>query len=187
MDRVLTIRLRVSGDQWRMMQPERASKLATQLGVVQRPTTREAVALSSKDPYKEDGDDGPAVEGERRPPGLSGYQYAYVKAQVEIDGEKLGDVGLRFKGQSSYSRTASTVRRPLKLKFDHFVEDQEFHGLQALSLSNNIEDTSLLRETVGHALLRDAGLPAARTCLALVYLTVDGLHDDEPLGLYTAI
>jgi hypothetical protein len=187
MDRVLTIRLRLTGEQWRMMQPERASRLATQMGVVQRPTTRQAIELAAKDPYQEEDAEGEPVEGERRPPGLSGWQYAYVKAQVDIDGERVGDVGLRFKGQSSYSRSMSTPRRPLKLKFDHFVEGQEFHGLQALALGNNIEDPSFLRDTIGHALLRDAGLPAARTCLALVYLTVDGLYQEEPLGLYTAI
>lgn len=186
MDRVLTVRVRVSAEQWRMMQPERASRVATQMAVVQRPTTRQAVELASRDPYEEE-DDGPPAEGKPRAPGLSGWQYPYVKGRVEIDGERVGDVGLRFKGQSSYSRSASTPRRPLKLKFDHFVDGQDYRGLQALSLSNNIEDTTFLRDTVGHALMRDAGMPASRTCLALVYLTVDGTYEDEPLGLYTAI
>ena len=186
MDRLLTIRIRMSAEQWRMMQPEKASRLATAMAVVQRPTTQQALASVTDSPIDED-EDRPPVEGERRAPGLVGNQYAYIKAAVNIDGETYRDVGVRFKGQWSFSLAGDSPRKPLKLKFDHFVEDQYFHGIKTLSLSSNAVDPSLMRETLGFAFFRDAGLPASRTCFALIYLTVDGIYDNELLGLYTAI
>jgi spore coat protein H len=186
MDRLLTIRIRMTAEQWKMMHPERASRLATALAVVQRPTTQQALqSIPDSDfarPPRQE-----LLEGVRRPPGLVGNQYAYVKAMVTVDDQPFSEVGVRFKGQWSYGLAGSTPRKPLKLKFDHFVDGQYFHGIRTLSLSSNAVDPSLLRESLGFAMFRDAGLPASRTCLAMVFLTVDGLYDSELLGLYTAI
>lgn len=186
MDRLLTIRIRMTAEQWQLMQPEKASRLATAMAVPQRPTTQQALDAADGDEANSEVD-GPPQEGERRLPGLTGNQYAYIKAAVAINGETMSDVGVRFKGQWSYALAGASPRRPLKLKFDHFVEDQSFHGIQKLSLSSNAVDPSQLRETLGFALFRDAGLPASRTFLAMVYLTVEGLYDNELLGLYTGI
>ncbi|MFI5380332.1 MAG: CotH kinase family protein [Tepidisphaerales bacterium] len=186
MDRMLTIRIHMSADRWRMMQPARASRLATAMAVVQHPTTRQAME-AAESPAGERPRGKPPVEGERRAPGLVGNEYAYVGATVTIDDKTLHDVGVRFKGQWSYSLAGASPRRPLKLNFDHFVPGQHFHGIQAMALASNALDPSQLRETLAYACFREAGVAAPRTCFALVYLTVDGVYDDELLGLYTAV
>ena len=169
-----------------MMQPEKASRLATAMQVVQHPTTQQAMDIAH--PATHEGNaKAAATEGERRPPGLVGNEYAYVGATVSIDDKTYSDVGVRYKGQWSYSLAGTSPRRPLKLSFDHFVDGQHFHGIQSLSLSTNALDPAQMREPLGYGLFRDAGVPAPRTCYALVYLSVDGVYRNELLGLYTAV
>ena len=38
--------------------------------------------------------------------------YAYVLSEMEFDGQRITNVGLRFKGSSSYVVSAGTLRRP---------------------------------------------------------------------------
>ena len=63
MDRMLTIRIHMSAEQWRMMQPEKASRLATAMAVVQHPTTRQALDAAAGIVAEKT-----HVEGEHRPP-----------------------------------------------------------------------------------------------------------------------
>lgn len=182
MDRLLTIRIRMSAEQWRMMQPSHASRVAVALGVAQHPTTQQVLQAAGQEPQQQ-----PPIEGERRPPSLIGNEYAYVGATVTVDDRIYEKVGVRFKGQWAYTLAGTSPRRPLKLSFDHFVDGQKFEGVESLSLNTNALDPSQLRESLGYALFRDAGVPTPRTCFALVYLTVDGLYNNELLGLYTAV
>ena len=48
-------------------------------------------------------------------------------------------------------------------------------------------DPSKCRETLGYAMYRAAGVPAPRTALAEVRLTVPGKYDKELLGVYTVV
>jgi spore coat protein H len=171
-ERVHTIHLRVTAERWQMMQPTRSSGLARLLGLGgPAPTTQKA----------------PAVEGERLAASPFGNQYAYVKAAVRINGQALDDVGLRFKGNSSYSWSGGPLRKPYKLDFNRFLEKQRFLGLASLNLHNNAFDPSQMREALSYQVFRDAGVPAPRTAFALVYLSVDDERENEFLGLYTIV
>ncbi len=121
------------------------------------------------------------------PPHNYGWEYAYVRAQVEIDDQLFADTALRFKGNSSYEGTSRGLKRPMKLDFNRFVHGGKFLGLETLNLANNAFDPSLLRETLSYHVYRSAGVPTPRTTLATVYLTVDGRCDREYLGVYTLI
>lgn len=179
-DRVFVINLRITEAQWQTMQPTRASRLAMVLGVNQHPTTRPTApaGVMEADEY---------LEGDRLKPSSHGYEYACVRAAVDIDGEKHADVGLRFGGNGSYGLTATSLKRPLHLDFDRFLPDQRYHGHKSLYLRNNAIDPSELCETLSMELFREIGVPAPLTSLAVVYLTVDGRYDREFLGIYTAI
>src|SRR5690349_14158785 len=48
-----------------------------------------------------------------------GYQYKFVHGSIEIDGKTYSDVGLRFKGNSSYL-TGQGVKKPFKVDFNRF-------------------------------------------------------------------
>jgi len=184
-DRLWTVHLRITPEHWKQMQPTRACRLAYMLGVVRQesPTTQPAPATM---PAADGADDGSVLE-RRVTISPFGYEYTYVPATVEMDGEVYRNVGVRFKGNSSYSYYASGLKRPMKLDFDRFVPGQHFFGLFTINLQNNALDPSELREALSYLLFRDAGVPAPRTALAMVYLTVDGLYDRQFVGLYTMI
>lgn len=116
-----------------------------------------------------------------------GQTFPYVKGNVEFEGKTWKDVGLRFKGNSTYLTSARGLKRPLKLDFNHYDPKQRFHGHTTLNLNNNILDVSHQRQALGFALFREAGVPAPRTAFAQVYLSVPGKHNKEYLGLYTLI
>src|SRR6266581_4378727 len=113
--------------------------------------------------------------------------YAFVLCEMDFDGVKLPDIGVRFKGNSSYAVSASTLRRPMKVDFDRFIESGRFAGLKTLNLSNTTYDPSQVRESLAFWLYRKLDVPASRTGFAVVYLTVAGKFDREYLGLYTLI
>lgn len=170
--RMWNIHIRVSGQGWEMMQPTRAPRLAVVLGI----NAADNAA-----------DDKPYVEGQRLEPCPFGYEYAYVRGTVELDGEAVSEVGVRFKGNSSYQYYADALKRPLKLDFNRFVKGQKFRGLETINLGNNALDSSQLRETLSYELFREAGVPAPRTAFATVYLTVEGLYDRQFIGVYTMV
>ncbi|MFI5379122.1 MAG: CotH kinase family protein [Tepidisphaerales bacterium] len=188
-DRVHTIHLRVSPQQWQMMQPIRVRQNRQLLvaSAMPRPSTQpSAVPVLKATPPTTQPTTRP--EGERLEPNFYGMEFAYVKAAFECDGVALKDVGFRQRGNSSYNwGVNSGFKRPFKVSFKHFVDGQKLHGLTGFYLNNNAYDPSFLRETIGYEAFRAMGVPAPRTTFALVYLTIDGRLDHEYLGLYTLI
>jgi spore coat protein CotH len=110
-----------------------------------------------------------------------------VKADVELDDEKLNDVGLRFKGNGTYMMSAAGRKRPFKIDFDRFVDGQKFHGMQQFNLHNNVMDPTHVRQALSYRVFEAAGIASPRTAFAEVSLTIDGECDREPLGLYTLV
>jgi hypothetical protein len=115
-----------------------------------------------------------------------GYQYAFVHAALETDGRNYEDIGLRFKGNSSYL-TGQNLKKPFKVSFNHYDEDESLAGLAEINLNNNAMDGTLMREALSYQFFRDAGVPASRTASALVYVSVEKLHDRKLAGLYTVV
>ena len=187
-DRLHTILIRISSQQWRMMQPGRVRRDRPYLvaSAMPRPSMQPSTrpVLVAAAPQTQ-----PMVhiEGERLDPNFYGFDFAYVKAAFECDGITLKDVGFRQRGNSSYNWGASGYKRPYKLDFNRFVEGQKFNGLTGFYLNNNAYDPSLLRETLAYQTFRELGVPAPRTTFALLYLTIEGRLGREFLGLYTLI
>ncbi|HEV8291515.1 MAG TPA: CotH kinase family protein, partial [Tepidisphaeraceae bacterium] len=159
-----TIHIKLSGEAWDALQPGGAAKKA---------------------PVKPTREEGRTAGVRLRPNSPSGY--AYVLCEMEFDGQGIADVGLRFKGNSSYAVSAGTLRRPMKVDFDRFIEGGRFAGLETLNFSNTSYDPSQVRESLAFWLYRKLGVPASRTGFALVYLSVAGKFEREYLGLYTLI
>src|SRR4051812_42481514 len=113
--------------------------------------------------------------------------YAYVPGELDIDGRHIRDAGLRFKGNSSYSVSGGTLRRPMRVDFDRFEAGARFAGVESFNLSNTSFDPSQVREALAFWLFQKLDVPAPRTGHALVYLTIPGKYDREYLGLYTLI
>lgn len=104
--------------------------------------------------------------------------YTWFPANVTIDGDRIGTVGLRKKGQFG---SQSTLRPSLKLKFGKYVSGQTWRSLGRLALNNSKQDPSYARTCVTYDVFRKAGVPAPRCTMARV--TVNGAE----LGVYNAL
>jgi hypothetical protein len=141
--------------------------------------------------------------GQGGPPGGGGFgggpgsftseNPIWVPATIGFNGLEWTNVGLRFKGNSSLrsSWSGGGDKLPFKLDFDEFegdypeIDNQRFYGFKQLSLANNWNDASAMREALTYDLLEEAGLVAAQTGFYEVILD----HGEGPssLGLYTVI
>ena len=117
----------------------------------------------------------------------------FVPADVYYNDTQWYRVGVRFKGNSSLmsSWLSGILKLSLKLDFDEFEDDypqidnQRFYGFKKLSLKNNYEDTSFLREKIAADVFEDAGLAVSHTAFYEVHID----HGDGPeyFGLYTLV
>jgi spore coat protein CotH len=128
---------------------------------------------------------------QRRQPGGGGFmrrmEYPVVHATVEFQGKTYNDVAVRYKGNSSFMMARNSLKKSLKLEFGKFVEGQSFFGLSTVNLNNNAGDPSGSRETLAYELFAASGVPACRTTLLRVELSVPGEFDHQLLGLYTLV
>lgn len=105
----------------------------------------------------------------------SGYLPArFFDGQATID-----SVGVRFKGNSSFTLAGNNPKKPIKIKFNEF-KSQSYYGIKVLNFSNGIGDPTLMRERIGYAIARKV-LPSPRASYA--QLAVEG----RSLGLYTQV
>ena len=131
--------------------------------------------------------------GQRGGSGFSDDDPIFVPGEVFYEGKEWYRVGLRFKGNSSLQSSwqAGILKLSFKLDFDEFEDDypqiknQRFYGIKKLSLKNNYDDSSMLREKVATDVFRNAGLVASHTAFYTLYVD----HGDGPqyLGLYTLV
>ena len=117
----------------------------------------------------------------------------WVAADIQFEGDVWTDVGVRFKGNSSLMNTWSngSLELPFKLDFDEFedenpaIDNQRFYGFKQLSLSNNTNDNTFMRDAVVSDMLAEAGVASAET--AFYELFVDYGEGPVSFGLYTMI
>jgi spore coat protein CotH len=90
-------------------------------------------------------------------------QKKYYSCNVAINGESYKNVGIRAKGGSSLDDVVNmpgSDRFSLMLKFDKYVDGQNYHGLYKLALNNNIADNTQMKDAVTYDMCRYLGLPA---------------------------
>lgn len=125
-----------------------------------------------------------------RPPGgmpLMGLEFPWAQAEVRVEGVVFTNVGVRFKGNSSYNLTRNALKRPFKLDFDRHVPGRTLAGLEEVFLNNNANDPTQARETLAYAAFRAAGIPAPLTGYARVELDFADGSEPTLLGLYTLV
>lgn len=116
-----------------------------------------------------------------------------LPAEVFYKGKEWYRVGVRFKGNSSLQSTWSSgnLKLSFKLDFDEYendypqIDNQRFYGFKKLSLKNNYNDKSMLREKVATDVFRAAGVASSHAAFYAVYVD----HGDGPtyFGLYTLV
>jgi spore coat protein CotH len=103
----------------------------------------------------------------------------YLKADITIDGTVLTNVGIKFKGNSSYSNPSQ--KKPFKVDLNEFVSGQDLDGLKKFNLNNGFKDPSFMREKLSLDFYNEHGLAAPRCAYARVYL--NGVY----WGIYTFV
>jgi len=116
-----------------------------------------------------------------------GNQFNYVQANVVIDDKLFKEIGLRFKGSSSYRFSSRGIKRPFKIDTNRFIKGQKLYGRTKLNFSNAFLDPSFMKEKLGYELYHAAGLATPGVGWANVTLTVEGVMDKKLLGIYVTI
>ena len=117
----------------------------------------------------------------------------FVPSDVMYNGKEWYRVGVRFKGNSSLQSSWSSgiLKLSFKLDFDEFedqypqIDNQRFYGFKKLSLKNNYNDKSMLREKVATDIFRDAGIASSHAAFYTVY--VDHGYGPQYFGVYTLV
>ena len=119
--------------------------------------------------------------------GAAGIVFEYVHADLEIGGQRLTNVAVRYKGNGTYMGSRMSDKKSLKIDLNEFVSKQQFAGVAKINLHNNVTDASWMNEPLSYALYRDGGVPAPRTTYARVRVTAPGVHTNRYLGLYSIV
>lgn len=101
-----------------------------------------------------------------------------------IDGEKVSNIGIRTKGDSTLNQLASndnTDRYSYKIDFDYYDSSTNFYGLTKLNLNCAYQDNSYMKNNLSYKLFKIMGVPYCESSFA--YITING----EEWGLYEMI
>lgn len=104
--------------------------------------------------------------------------YNWYRADIEIDGVSLSEVGIRKKGfvGSQYSPVPA-----LKIKTDKYVKNQFLGDTERITLNNNGGDIPRMVACLAYEVFAAAGYPAPRCNMASVMV------NDQPKGPYVHV
>ena len=108
----------------------------------------------------------------------------YFSCDVVINGEKISNVAIRPKGNTSLMAIAAdpdSDRYSFKLEFDHFVDGQTCFGLDKLILNNNYADATNMKEAVIYDMYQYLDVDASLYNYAKISL------NGEYWGIYLAL
>ena len=97
---------------------------------------------------------------------------------ILIDGIMDDNVGIKYKGNSSYS--VNNTKNPMNIKLDYINNGQSIDGYNVLKLSNGFRDPSFVREVLSYEIAREY-MSASKATYANVFV------NGTLLGLYTCV
>lgn len=103
----------------------------------------------------------------------------YMMASAEVNGILIDSVGVRLKGNSSY--THPNNKKSLRVDFGRYVSGGRWDGLKSIHLNNVWGDPTFMREKLFLDFCKDAGIHAPRANYAEVKLNNTGW------GLYSLV
>lgn len=103
-----------------------------------------------------------------------------LPATLMVDGVTYDSVGVRFKGQTSYSGTGNSQKKSFNLNFDSFKDGQDIYGYNILNLNNGFQDASFMREVFFQHQIHKH-IPAAKSSFAKLYI------NGENWGVYPCV
>ena len=112
----------------------------------------------------------------------------YVSGEIVIDGERIGPVGVRYKGSvgsftgcvaggagglTDVSGPRSCPKLGIKVSFNEYVQDGRWRGLKKLQFHAMNQDPTYMKEALGYSMFQDFGVATSR--VAFVHLVVNGV------------
>ena len=101
-----------------------------------------------------------------------------VSDSILIDGIADQNVGIKYKGNSSYN--VSNIKNPMNIKLDYVNNGQSIDGYNILKLSNGFRDPSFVREVLSYEIAREY-MPSPKATYANVFI------NGTLIGLYTCV
>ena len=116
----------------------------------------------------------------------------YIPASLVVDGDSIGEVGLRYKG-SDYSlglcfdknrgrlritdKNKQCKKVSLKIKFNEYDKDKRLFGLKKVDLLS-LHEWNMFRNKMGYDLFTEFGVTSPRTAFSKVYINgiFQGIH-----------
>jgi len=89
-----------------------------------------------------------------------------LAAQLKVNGQVFDSVGVKYKGNSSYS--PANKKNPLHITLDEF-KNQSYNGIDDIKLGNNYKDPSMIREVLGYDILKNY-MQCSQSNFAKVYI-----------------
>ncbi len=107
-----------------------------------------------------------------------------IVGAAEIDGIKYPNVGIRYRGQTSY--TYEGDKNPYQIELNYIHPDQNHQGYHSFTLSNALRDPSYLREYLGFSIAGNyMDVPEANFIRLYVNNTFAGIYINiEPVDAY---
>ena len=103
-----------------------------------------------------------------------------VPADLIVDGKLYKDVGLKYRGNSSYFSVSPDLKRSINLYIDHKNDSQKLLGYKTLNLLNSNSDPTFMREVIYSHIARDY-IPAFKG--NFIKVVING----ESWGIYSNI
>ncbi|MBU0765947.1 MAG: CotH kinase family protein, partial [Bacteroidetes bacterium] len=98
-----------------------------------------------------------------------------ILAELVVNGIRYDSVGVKFKGNSSYS--AAYMKNPFNIDMDYVIKGQALMGYKKLKLSNLFKDPTGIREALAYHIARNY-MPVPECSYVFLYIA------DKPVGLY---
>lgn len=107
----------------------------------------------------------------------------YKSASVTVDGNTVGNVGFRTKGNLTLRSVANSDsdRYSFRIKMDKYVDGQTLLGLDEFVVNNMYSDPSYLREYLSYEALKSVGATVPKTVFANIYI------NDKLFGFYLCV
>ena len=108
----------------------------------------------------------------------------YHSCDIIIDGEKVNNVGIRTKGNSSLSNIVDSGisdRYSFKINFGKYNKGQTFYGLDEVCLNNLYADATYMKEFLSYDMFEYMGVPAPLCTFVNIFI------NGKPWGLYVAV
>jgi len=102
-----------------------------------------------------------------------------LMANMMIDSVRYDSVGVRFKGQTSYSRVRGD-KKSFNITTDFMIDGQDVKGYQTMNLNNAYQDPSFLRDVLFTHLVRPH-IPVVKSAYTHLYI------NDQSWGLYPSV